>query len=290
METKEIKPEWQCGLGAYRLVRMIDRIRILVVDAFMIGPVRAVLLCAICMGPVIFSCTQPPPHETMKSIKVSFTNIFFIPCEGGWLQIDVGYPGDYETYLAEVTKIGINPSDVRYLLLTHHHDDHAGFAAEFVKKHDAVVIVHEKALGPLARGASEENMRPVNGCVKTVFSVFSVFHGGFSFPPFIPRPKDMTVTGDNRDILPAIGINGVILATPGHTDDSISVVLADGTAIVGDAAMNFLGVCGIEHRPIYIKDIDQVYAGWDRLREFGARMIYPSHGEPFAAAELVPVR
>ena len=290
METKEIKPEWQCGLGAYRPVRMIDRIRILVVDAFMIGPVRAVLLCAICMGPVIFSCTQPPPHETMKSIKVSFTNIFFIPCEGGWLQIDVGYPGDYETYLAEVTKIGINPSDVRYLLLTHHHDDHAGFLKEFTQKHDVVVILHEKALGGLARGASEEDMRPVNGCVNAVFSVFSVFHGEFSFPPFMPRQKDLIISGDTGEILKGIGIDGVIIATPGHTDDSISVVLSDGSAFVGDVAMNFFGVCGIRHRPIYIKDIDQVYASWDHLKEFGATTIYSSHGEPFSASELVPVR
>jgi glyoxylase-like metal-dependent hydrolase (beta-lactamase superfamily II) len=53
--------------------------------------------------------------------------------------------------------------------------------------------------------------------------------------------------------------------------------------------MNFFGICGIEHRPIYVKDIDQVYASWRRLRELGAVTIYPSHGEPFGAAELVPV-
>jgi glyoxylase-like metal-dependent hydrolase (beta-lactamase superfamily II) len=55
-------------------------------------------------------------------------------------------------------------------------------------------------------------------------------------------------------------------------------------------AMNFFGVCGIEHRPIFITDIDRVYESWARLQEFGATTIYPSHGEPFAAADLVPVR
>jgi len=186
-------------------------------------------------------------------------------------------------------EVGIDPADVRYLLLTHHHDDHAGFVTEFASNHDVVVILHEKAAVPLATGASLENMRPVNGCGNAVFSVFSIFHGGFTFPPFIPRQKDLVVTGDDAQILRNIGINGVILSTPGHTDDSISVVTADGKAFVGDVAMNFFGVCGIEHRPIYITDIDRVYASWVRLVEFGAVTVYPSHGEPFSASELVPV-
>ncbi len=251
---------------------------------------RALMILAVLVAAAMLSaCAKAPEGDAVRSAKVGFTNIFFIPCDGGWLQIDVGYAGDYETYLKKVEEIGIDPSEVKYLLLTHHHDDHAGFAAEFVKKHDAVVIVHEKALAPLARGASEENMRPVNGCVKTLFSVFSRFHE-FVFPPFISREKDLIIGGDNAAILRTIGVDGVILSTPGHTDDSISVVLADGTAFVGDVAMNFFGVCGIEHRPIYITDIDRVYESWARLQEFGATTIYPSHGEPFAAAELVPVR
>jgi len=250
----------------------------------------AFCLAAVVSATVLPACAAPSAGFTVKSVKVGFTNIFFIPCDGGLLQIDCGYPGDYEEYLKKTREIGVDPADVRYLLLTHHHDDHAGFAAEFAAKHDVVVIVQEKALGPLANGASAEDMHPVNGCVKGVFSVFSVFHGGFAFPPFVPRAKDLIVTGDDGGILKGIGIDGVILSTPGHCDDSISVVTSDGSAFVGDVAMNFFGICGIEHRPIYIKDIDQVYVSWERLQKFGAVTIYPSHGEPFAATELVPVQ
>jgi glyoxylase-like metal-dependent hydrolase (beta-lactamase superfamily II) len=245
---------------------------------------------AVLIGMGAFGCGRRPATDTVRSVAVGFTNIYFIPCNEGLLQIDCGYSRDYEEYLKKAEEIGVDPDDVRYLLLTHHHDDHAGFAAEFVAKHDAVVIVDEKALGPLANGASVEDMRPVNGCVKGIFSVFSVFHGGFSFPPFVPREHDCIINGDNADVLKNIGVNGVIISTPGHTDDSISVVLADGSAFVGDVAMNFFGVCGLEHRPIYIKDIEQVYASWKRLAEFGAVTIYPSHGEPFPSSELVPVR
>jgi glyoxylase-like metal-dependent hydrolase (beta-lactamase superfamily II) len=257
------------------------------------GAIAACLVTSVVapvLGTTAVGFARTPADDAPKSVRVGYTNIYFIPCDGGWLQIDCGYPGDYEAYLKKTRKIGINTADVRYLLLTHHHDDHAGFAAELVSKQDVVVIVHEKALEPLRAGASEENIRPVNGCVKAVFSVFSVFHGGFTFPPFVPREGDLIVTGDNEDILKGIGIDGVILWTPGHTDDSISVVMSDGRAFVGDVAMNFLGICCIRHRPIYIRDIDQVFTAWERLKELGATTIYPAHGDPFPASELVPVR
>ena len=35
----------------------------------------------------------------VKCVKVSFTNCFLIPCDGGYLQIDVSYPKDYDKYL-----------------------------------------------------------------------------------------------------------------------------------------------------------------------------------------------
>jgi hydroxyacylglutathione hydrolase len=84
-----------------------------------------------------------------------------------------------------------------------------------------------------------------------------------------------------------IGIDGKILYTPGHSRDSISVLLSNGSAFVGDVAMNFLRLTGIGHRPICIEDINTVYASWQRLIEQGAKAIYPSHGKPFSARELV---
>jgi len=98
--------------------------------------------------------------------------------------------------------------------------------------------------------------------------------------------RDIIIEGDNDEFLKGIGIDGVILHTPGHTRDSISVLLSDGSAFVGDAAMNFLRWTGVGHRPIYIEDIDIVYESWRKLRERGARVIYPSHGNCFSAAKL----
>lgn len=96
----------------------------------------------------------------------------------------------------------------------------------------------------------------------------------------------MVLSGDDFDLLKNIGIDGKILYTPGHSRDSISVILSDGSAFVGDVAMNFLRLTGIGHRPIYVEDIDTVYESWQRLIEQGAEVIYPSHGNPFSARNL----
>jgi glyoxylase-like metal-dependent hydrolase (beta-lactamase superfamily II) len=83
-----------------------------------------------------------------------------------------------------------------------------------------------------------------------------------------------------------MGVDGEIVSTPGHYRDCISVVLSDGAAFVGDAAMNFLRFTRIGHRPIYVEDINAVYESWHMLLDEGARVIYPAHGSPFPAREL----
>jgi glyoxylase-like metal-dependent hydrolase (beta-lactamase superfamily II) len=185
-----------------------------------------------------------------------------------------------------IAKLGIDMLEIKYLLLTHHHDDHAGFASELVKKIGCRVIAHRNAVAPLKHGESEDTMKPVNRRVKFVFSLFTLFHRQFTFPPMIPGENDIVLMGDDFDLLKSIGVNGKILYTPGHSRDSISVLLSDGNAFVGDVAMNFLRLTGIGHQPIYVEDINTVYESWQRLIEQGAKVIYPAHGNPFSVREL----
>ena len=186
-----------------------------------------------------------------------------------------------------MANIGWDIAEIKYLLLTHHHDDHAGFAADLVKETGCRVIVHRNAKAPLGKGKSEDVMKPVNRRVKFVFSLFALFHPEFIFPPVTLGEKDILLRGDDFDILKSIGVDGKILYTPGHCRDSISVLLSDGSAFVGDVAMNFLRFTGIKHRPVYVEDINAVHESWQRLLEEGARVIYPAHVKSFSVQELV---
>jgi glyoxylase-like metal-dependent hydrolase (beta-lactamase superfamily II) len=74
---------------------------------------------------------------------------------------------------------------------------------------------------------------------------------------------------ESRSLLERIGIPGEILPTPGHSDDSVSLLLDDGSAFTGDLT-----------HPVFIgkEDPAVVSASWQLLRERGATRIYPAHG------------
>ena len=74
---------------------------------------------------------------------------------------------------------------------------------------------------------------------------------------------------ESRTLLSNMGIPGEILPTPGHSDDSVSLLLDDGSVFTGDltpleAAFGEAG--------------DLVKASWRLLRERGAKRVYPGHG------------
>ena len=231
-------------------------------------------------------------NDIIKSVKLGWTRCYLFRCDGGYLLIDVYYPGHYAKFEKKLARMGISVSEIKYLFLTHHHDDHAGFAAELVRNTGCKVIAHRNALSALKQGKYEGTTRPANLRVRMAVALYAqyyeLFHKGFTFPPVILTERDIVIKGDNDEFLKGIGIDGVILHTPGHTStgDSISIVLSDGSAFVGDIAMNFLQWTGVGHKPIYIYDLNVVYESWRKLRQHGAKIIYPSHGKSFSASEL----
>jgi endoribonuclease LACTB2 len=76
-------------------------------------------------------------------------------------------------------------------------------------------------------------------------------------------------TGESRAFLKRIGIAGEIIWTPGHSDDSISLVLDEGVAFTGDLP---------PPRFVDERASATVRQGWDALRALHVRMIYPGHG------------
>ena len=232
---------------------------------------------------------------TIHQIAVRMIRCFLIPCKDGYLMIDTNMPGTYDRFLKKLKKTGIELGDIKYLLLTHYHDDHVGFAAQIIHDTPARLIVHEGAVPIIREGQTqnpfinkkEARARFLNVWTRYTMTLLSaIVQRSWGYPPVATREQDIVIHGDTPGLLPDIGIDGTILHTPGHTGDSISVVLADGSAFVGDTAMNFMPWFGTHHRPIYALDYADVFASWRKLLEHGARTIYTAHGSPFGAEKL----
>jgi glyoxylase-like metal-dependent hydrolase (beta-lactamase superfamily II) len=109
----------------------------------------------------------------------------------------------------------------------------------------------------------------------------------FRFPPYRLRTDDIVVHGSRDETtLRRLGVQGAVIASPGHTVDSISVLLDSGDAFVGDAAANFLGFAQTRHCVVFVTDLDEYYRSWQRLIEAGARTIHPAHGRAFGVERL----
>jgi glyoxylase-like metal-dependent hydrolase (beta-lactamase superfamily II) len=81
---------------------------------------------------------------------------------------------------------------------------------------------------------------------------------------------NMVISAENsRTLLESIGIAGEILYTPGHSDDSVSLLLDDGSVFTGDLT---------HPAGIGLEDPATVFASWRLLLERGAKRICPGHG------------
>ena len=102
----------------------------------------------------------------VQSMPLRFTTLFFLECDGGYVQIDTGYCTEYGKYLKGLDTLDITLSEFNYLLLTHHHDDHAGFAHQLLQDSRAKLIVHRNALPFLEKGTVDEAGTYVNWCIR----------------------------------------------------------------------------------------------------------------------------
>jgi glyoxylase-like metal-dependent hydrolase (beta-lactamase superfamily II) len=225
----------------------------------------------------------------LHCLNLGITTVYLLKGTDGYLLIDTGYPGNYDKFRDALGQSGVTLNQIKCLLLTHSHDDHVGFAARIIEETDARLIVHENAVPALSQGAMAlKGIRPLNWRVTLLGAIYMLFADrDFNYPPLAVGQEDIVVQEDDDQVLREFGIDGEIVYTPGHTDDSITVVMADGRVFCGDAAMNFLNAAGTHHRPIFVTDEALVFESWRRIVAKGARVLYPAHGEPFGVESLI---
>lgn len=211
-------------------------------------------------------------------VKLSFSNAYLLTGRKTVI-VDTGMPGEETKILRAAERAGVKTSDISLILHTHGHVDHAGSTAALAKTLGVPVAVHR---------ADEDMMR--TGTMRPLMALNA--EGRLILPlvnrPFPPAAPDLLV--DDTFDLTAFGVEGRILPTPGHTAGSISILLPDGAAIVGDVMMG--GVMGgnlFGSRPNYhyfAEDLNAVHASIRALLGAGVTTFYVGHGGPLARADV----
>ena len=152
----------------------------------------------------------------MIRLKYGNTNTFYIPGKSGGLLIDTDYAGTLQAFFRALKTNHLELDDISYVMPTHCHPDHVGLMGELQKLGVRLLLIDtqlatvhfpDEILGRdkhLRYVSIDENQATVIPC------------------------------DESREFLRSIGIEGAIISTPSHSEDSVSVILDGGECFVGD--------------------------------------------------------
>ena len=191
------------------------------------------------------------PAATVVNVGYRSTNYYVVSAGRSRLLVDLGWPGMLGALTANLERKGIPPAEITHGFATHYHIDHAGLAQEMKQYGMTLVVTPEQvAAVPLMKQHTKPQDRYVDirlddgrTCVVAI--------------------------ADSRALFKSLGILGELIYTPGHSDDSVSLLLDDGSVFTGDLTPP--GFATEENAEVVAKS-------WKALRHRGARTLYPGHG------------
>ncbi len=195
--------------------------------------------------------------------------------------IDGGAPNYSRAFVKRMAALGIAPSKIALVILTHAHWDHIGSVHKLVELTGAKLAVHRNERAIVERGL--KTMPPGVTLWGAIFGAILL-----AFLPFIvipPTRVDIEIGDDGLSLEP-YGVPGHVVYTPGHSAGSVSIVLVSGEAFVGDLAMNGLPLTCGPQLPIFAEDMGMVRESWRKLLKLGVTTIFPAHGKPFPVSVM----
>ena len=186
----------------------------------------------------------------MNIVNVGYdsTNYYLIESKSGKLLVDCGWPGTLPRLRAELKRKGISLAEIKYLFVTHFHPDHAGLTQELKNQGIKFLLLESQ---------------------KDFIPQLTEFFKTKTYPYVEIRQNDNLLLRleESRKFLANLGINGEIISTPGHSDDSVTLILDEGFAFTGDL------------HPIFMDTDDtKTRESWDKIYQHKIARIFPGHG------------
>ena len=188
----------------------------------------------------------------IHELKYSSTNTYLIEGDKGILLFDTGWAGTFPVFCAAMGGIKIPVQRIDAILVSHYHPDHMGIAGEIAAQGAKIAVMDVQE--QYVHGADE------------------IFAGNPKCP-FVPiRDEDIrrVAIRESRAFLEELGIDGEVLHTPGHSEDSVSLFLDDGSLFVGDL------------NPLYELELhqgDQIGKTWEKLLAGKPKRVYYGHAK-----------
>jgi glyoxylase-like metal-dependent hydrolase (beta-lactamase superfamily II) len=223
--------------------------------------------------------TSGTDEITVHQIELRWSNAFVVKSGRGAILVDAGSPSDIRRLPGALRKLGMSPRDLKLVVLTHVHADHAGLAAELQKA--GVKVVVGRGDEGVAKQGKNNPLKPQYTSAKLIRPLID-----FPFKPFTP---DRIIDGE-LDLEP-FGLAGCrVVPMPGHTPGSVVVLIGQSLALSGDQFLGgylggaFLASQAGEH--YYQDDPARNRKNIESMLERGVRRFMVGHGGPVEASSV----
>lgn len=209
-------------------------------------------------------------------IRLGSSHCYYLPSSNGGVLIDAGNHHKQNHLQSVLLAHEHDIRDIRYIILTHTHHDHVGSLADIKKISGAKVFVHKAEAGFLANGRTPLP-KGTSLWTKIMVRIGKMIRVG-SYPAVTPD----FIIADQLE-LSEFEFDVNILSTPGHTAGSMTIIVNDKYAFVGDTMFN------IRHEtvfPPFVNDEAALLSSWNCLLETPCEIFYPGHGRPIDRAKL----
>ena len=187
----------------------------------------------------------------MIRLKYGNTNTFYVPGTNGGLLIDTDYAGTLPAFFRALKTNHLKLGDISYVLPTQCHPDHVGLIGELQKLGVKLLLIDSQL-----------------GRVRFADDIFAR-DSRLRYVPIDEKQARIISCDESRTLLRSIGIDGEIIRTPSHSEDSVSVILDCGDCFVGDLEP-YEYLDGYEENPQLQKD-------WNLIMSKSPRRILYAH-------------
>ena len=145
----------------------------------------------------------------------------------------------------------LNIEKIDYLLITHYHPDHIGIAQDIIDMGTKLLLVD----------VQKDYINSSDTILQKDKNI--------QFKPINTEPVIISCD-QSREFLNDLGIDGEIIYTPGHSEDSISLILDNGSAFVGDL---------YDLKSAITFNDEKINNSWNKILSHNISKIYYGHHE-----------